>query len=132
MQNAKYLEVDARPRYWEDANVNGIYDTDGTLIPCRVGDSFKPIIDLDEGKIINWTIGIAADIHYKVCDNGDYWLLDADKVRIAEREDNYVPCDFLCFGDEGDSDYIIMKVQPDGTIEDYVKPTRFELFEPIV
>ena len=38
----KYLQVDARVRYWEDAAVNDVEDEKGDLIPCREYDSWRP------------------------------------------------------------------------------------------
>ena len=74
--DVKYLAVNAEVRYWEDASVNGVEDQDGTLIPCRHGDSWRPTIEIDTGKIINWPNGTTANIHYKVCAAGSYALLD--------------------------------------------------------
>ena len=62
------LRVSAGVRYWEDASVNGVEDTDGTLIPFRKGDLWCPIIDLETGQIYDWPAGANAYIHYKVCD----------------------------------------------------------------
>lgn len=53
------LLVDAGVRYWEDASVNGIEDEKG-LIPCRDGERWKPIIDIESGVITNWTKGVVA------------------------------------------------------------------------
>ena len=69
------LLIDANVRYWEDATVNGVSDDDGDLIPCREGDSWRPIINIDSGLITNWEKGKDASIHYKVCDDGEYWRL---------------------------------------------------------
>jgi hypothetical protein len=131
MKNARYLEVDARVRYWEDATVgctvDGVYaelsDADGRLIPLRDGDSWKPIIDLQDGKILNWPAGYTADIHYKVADDGDYYLLNELKQRVAKWSSHYVPVWFLYFdSDSKDDDYITMTVDANGSIENYKKP----------
>lgn len=118
---ARTLEVDAEPRYWEDATVNGATDDDGTLIPGRVGDAWRVRIDLASGRIADWPEGTTADIHYKVCDQGLYWLLDAAGERIAEYGSSYVPS-AMCHGGQGFGDYIIMRVGPDGQIADYTVP----------
>ena len=47
-----HLIVSAAVRYWEDATVNGEADTEGKLIPLRVGDAWEPTIELATGKII--------------------------------------------------------------------------------
>ena len=108
------LKVDAEVRYWEDASVNGIDDEDGTLIPCRVGDAWCPIIDLATGKIEGWPENTIASIHYKVCDAGRYSLLDADGKEVCVK-DGYVP-DIMAPAGDGGGDYIIMQVGPDGAI----------------
>ncbi len=123
---AQYIEVNANVRYWEDASVNGHDDPDGTLIPCRSGNMWKPIIDIGEGCIINWPIGTTAYVHYKVCDEGEYWLLDSEGKRIAKYKDDYVPNSFLCHGDEGYGDYIIMDINSYGKIRKYTKPSIVE------
>lgn len=43
--NVAFLQVSAGVRYWEDATVNGTKDTDGDLIPFRVGEYWKPKIN---------------------------------------------------------------------------------------
>ena len=114
-----YLAVEAEPRYWEDTTVNGIADENGSLIPCKAGALWKPIIELSSGKIINWEIGKSADIHYKVCDQGEYFLLDANQNKIKKYYDYYVPDEVLCVDNEGYGDYIIMSVGADGVIKNY-------------
>jgi hypothetical protein len=108
------LKVEADVRYWEDAEVNGISDDDGTLIPCRVGDAWCPIIDLETGKIADWPENTIASIHYKVCDAGRYALLDDDGNEVCAK-DGYVPA-IMCPAENGYGDYIIMKVGSDGVI----------------
>ena len=118
---ATYIEVEAEVRYWEDATVNGQEDTTGTLMPFRFGDKWCPTIRLEDGWIVNWPEGTAADIHYKVCDQGEYWLRDEEK-RIAKWSGYYVPNDFLCHGDQGYGDYIIFKVDESGLIQGWKVP----------
>lgn len=113
----KYLQVSAGVRYWEDTTVSGIKDEEGDLIPCREHERWCPLIDIDSGKILNWKEGIEADIHYKVCDDGTYKLLDENKEVIKER-DGYVP-DIMCPTEQGYGDYIIMKVDASGNIENW-------------
>lgn len=117
--NAKFIEVDAGVRYWEDATVNGVQDEAGT-IPLKDGDRWRPTIELATGAVLNWPHGVVADIHYKVCDDGEYWLLDEAKTRIAKSKGHYVPNDILCVGDNGFGDYIILTIGPDGLIPGWV------------
>lgn len=118
-----YIEVDAEVRYWEDARINGAEDTDGSLIPLRTGSRWTPVIRLEDGRIEGWPEGVVARIHYKVCDQGEYWILDSEKRRIARWAGDYVPDEYLCHGDHGYGDYIIFSVRGDGVIEKYRQPT---------
>ncbi len=108
-----HLIVDAAVRYWEDATVNGKEDTDGTLIPFRSGDRWQPIIALATGKILGWPEGVSADIHYKVCDAGSYWLGDGHGKKLAKWRGHYVPDRYL----------IVFRVGPTGMIEGWTTPT---------
>lgn len=119
---ATYIEVSAGVRYWEDAAVDCVEDADGSLIPMRKGDNWEPVIRLADGAIMEWPDGVTADVHYKVCDAGEYWLLDDERRRVAKWAGFYVPNDFLCHGDNGYGDYIIFKVGPDGLIEGWIQP----------
>lgn len=122
LTDAAYIEVDARVRYWEDATVNGHADVDGK-VPLRYGDCWKPVIRLSDGQISNWPACILADIHYKVCDEGLYWLLDAEGKRIASWKGHYVPDSILCVGENGFGDYIAFSVGGDGVIVGWQTPT---------
>jgi hypothetical protein len=112
----EYLFVEAGVRRWDDGIMNGIEDKDGN-IPCRDGDCWKPLININTGKIVNWTQGVRATIHYKVCDNGTYKLLDVNMELIKKIRD-YVP-KMLSPKAEGWGDYIIMDINPDGQINDW-------------
>lgn len=111
----KYLQVKAGARYWEDATVNGTEDKEGDLIPCRDGDYWKPLIDLETGKILNWEQGKKAHVHYKVCDDGTYQLLN-EKKEIVKEIDRYVPS-ILCPKDNGYGDYVILDINEEGIID---------------
>ena len=116
------LVVDARVRYWEDAEVNGVSDEEGDMIPLKDGDSWKPVIDMATGRLQNWPVGTTADIHYKVCDDGDYWLANSEGEKLAKWKGHYVPDAFLCVGDRGYGDYIIVNVNAIGYIEGWKTP----------
>ena len=119
--SATYLKVVAPPRYWEDTKVNGQKDVDGTLIPFREGDNWCPIIELSNGRVLNWP-EITARIYYKVCDEGSYYLLDDNKDLIGKWAGFYVPDDFLCHGGNGYGDYIILSIDKFGMIKDWKLP----------
>ena len=116
MKNYKYLQISAKPRYWEDAIINGKNDING-VIPFRNNDVWEIIIDIANGKVIDWK-DIDAKIYYKVCDEGEYFILDKNKNKILKYNSDYVP-DILSINDEGFGDYIIMNINKDGFIEDF-------------
>lgn len=109
----KFCQVKVEPRYWEDATVNGVEDVEGTLLPCINGKLWEPLIDIDNGVIVNWESGKRARVHFKVCDAGSYYLMDEDKNVILSIEDDYVP-NKLIPGEYGD--YIVMDIDEEGKI----------------
>ena len=121
VEDATHFLANAEVRYWEDAYVNGVEDGDGRLIPGRIGSIWVAKIEIATGKVCDWPKGTSADIHYKVCDAGEYWLLNEAGEKLAWRS-GYVPGAFLCHGDNGFGDYIILKIGPDGQIADYKRP----------
>lgn len=134
---AIYLKVDAGVRYWQDAYINGIRDTDcdktdgSPNMPCAeyVGEQkrvlrgndwrWRPLIEIETGKIVNWQQGITANVHYKVCDDFACDILDANEEVITSYDD-YVP-DAMCPADEGYGDYIIMNIDENGFIQGWKK-----------
>jgi len=114
----KTLAVKACVRYWEDTEVNGVEDTNGHLIPCRDGDLWCPIIDIDSGVINNWKQGVKAEVLYKVCDYGSYYLQDSEGNTILSIEDYYVP-EILYPKNNGYGDYIIMDIDENGKIANF-------------
>ena len=119
---ATHIEVRAKVRYWEDATVNGAEDLDGTLIPFRDGDLWCPRIRLADGLIEGWPQGMVASIHFKVCDEGEYWLTNSGGARVAKWHGHYVPDEFMCHGSSGYGDYIIIHVGGDGVIAKWRQP----------
>lgn len=117
-----HLIVEAGVRYWEDATVNGKEDVYGSLIPFRRGNSWCPVIELKTGRIIGWPVGTVADVHYKVCDDGEYWLGEESGRKRSKWKGSYVPDDLLCIGGRGYGDYIIMKICADGQVEGWKPP----------
>ena len=111
----KTLIVKAGVRYYEDATINGMPDIEENLTPCKQGNLWCPIIDIDTGIITNWEIGKTADIHFKVCDNGSYYIQDSEGNTVLSIEDDYVP-KMLCPKSNGYGDYIIMEIDENGQI----------------
>lgn len=121
------MEVFASVRYWEDSEINGIEDTeDGDNIPCKNGENWCPVINIDTGVIENWEKGKTANIHYKVVDRCSFGILDNKGEIIFKQEDDYVPS-ILCPKEDGFGDYIIMDISEDGIIQDWNKHKLFEL-----
>ena len=115
----KTLVVKAKPRYWEDATIDGKDDTErGLYVPCKNGDIWNPFIDIDSGTVVNWDKGVKANIHYKVCDECGYELLDDDGNVIISFDDGYVPTT-LSPKENGYGDYIIMDIDENGKIENW-------------
>ncbi|MRJ07289.1 hypothetical protein EDL99_00115 [Ornithobacterium rhinotracheale] len=123
--DVKYLLAKCKVRYWEDAKVNGVKDTNGDLIPCRDGEIWAPLIDVDKGVIVNWEKGKEALIYYKVCDEGTYTFLDENHDEFTKIE-GYVPS-FMSPAAEGFGDFVMMRVDEEGKINkwDYKKILRY-------
>jgi len=112
-----YLRTKIGVRHWEDATVNNVEDTEGKLIPLREGDYWCPTINIDTGKIINWEIGTIASIHYKCCDDGEYWLIAVDGFEL-KYPSYYVP-NILDLYEDSYGDYVIMNIDKNGYIKDW-------------
>lgn len=117
--DVKFLKADCGVRYWEDGKVNGVDDDDDNpAMPFASKDGWKILIDIEAGAILDWPKGTAADVHYKVCDAGVYSLLDADRKEVKQI-DGYVPS-IMCPEGNGYGDYVIMKIDGDGRIANFV------------
>jgi len=121
MENAKYIEINASVRNPSSSILNGSEDESGKMPLIRF-QMWNPVIELETGKILNWPEGNTAEINYKVCDSGEYWLLDEQKNRILKWKGYYVPDDILCTKRNGYGDYIIFDIQEDGTIKNWKTP----------
>lgn len=84
--NLKYFELNVWPRYTEDAEINGEDDKEMENNPqmpflIKEGSEYRwnIIIDIETGSVVDWPKGVTADVHYKVCDEGEYSLLDSEK-----------------------------------------------------
>ncbi|MBW9334541.1 hypothetical protein FEE59_13565 [Herbaspirillum sp. RU 5E] len=119
--NAIYIEVEAGCRYWEDGSINGQEDAEGKM-PHRREDYWCPVIRLADGVVMDWPADTEADIHYKVCDDGSYYLLNENRERIGKWAGYYVPDDILCPGTNGYGDYIILKIDRNGSIANWTPP----------
>ncbi len=115
---AKYIDLALAVRY-DDEDL--AYDA-----PLRDGNSWKALINLDEGCIENWPVGKRLSFHdMKVCDEGIYILLDADRKEITRRN-GYAP-NRLLPGNYGD--YLSLDVDENGKITNWLKSPSLEDFE---
>lgn len=93
--------------------------------PMRKGDMFNVLIDVDEKKVIDWPVGKTLDIYMKVCDQGTYILLDADKEEILSKQDGYCPNNLLpgAYGD-----YLELKIDENGIVTNWLDSPDFSDF----
>lgn len=139
----KYLGATMGVRYWCDCE----YSTDGEnwIDPCvedteeesenmkkmtplvvnkdigyRPSDYWEIVIDIDNGRVLNWPENFWLKTHYKVCDDGEYVFLDKEGKEVVnitkEYEQYYVP-DFLALEDSGYGDYVYLNIDNEGNIE---------------
>lgn len=144
-QDIRYLRATMGVRYWVDCEYsddNGetwhgdFDDTDEEsdrimkLTPCVVKKDIgynernylELLIDLNEGKVLNWPNGFCLDTHYKVCDDGEYVFLDENMqevINITKEYGQYYVPDFLAIGDSGYGDYVYIHINSDGSITDF-------------
>ena len=115
-------------RYWEDSEINGVEDdANNPKMPCvesvehfyygQKKLAWCPIIDLDNGRILNWCRGEVAKIHYKSCDENVVVIKDRNGEEI-KKYTGYVPR-FLDPCREGFGDYVIMEIDSNGYIRDF-------------
>ena len=158
-QDIRYLRATMGVRYWvdckysEDNGKTWNRDFDDTheeseriksITPCVVrknigydeSDYLELIIDLEEGKVLNWKDGFCLNTNYKVCDDGEYVFLDKDMNEVVnitkEYKQYYVP-DFLSVEDTGYGDYVYLNIDGTGHIEhfDVVKSEIEKYFEDL-
>ena len=144
-QDIRYLRATMGVRYWMDCEYsddNGetwhgdFDDTDEEserimkLTPCvvrknigyRESNYLELLIDLNEGKVLNWPKGFCLKTYYKVCDDGEYVFLDENMnevVNITKEYDQYYVPDFLAIEDRGYGDYVYININGDGSIENF-------------
>jgi hypothetical protein len=123
----KYFCLDVNARYLEDATVNGeediCYDDQvkgkESIMPFMRTEGkerfWKIKIDVETGAVVDWPKDKMADIHYKVCDEGTYWLEDANGNEIHKIE-SYVPGILDFYGDSY-GDYLVMTIKEGRILE---------------
>ena len=144
-QDIRYLRATMGVRYWVDCDYSddngktwhGNFDDTKEeserimkLTPCivrkdigyRESNYLELLIDLNEGKVLNWQNGFCLKTHYKVCDDGEYVFLDKDMnevVNITKEYDQYYVPDFLAIEDNGYGDYVYINIDGNGNIENF-------------
>lgn len=111
------------PLCWDTSEINDMMDNgDVPKMPCvkeleKGTFAWCPIINLDNGQIINWEKGVRANIHYKSVDENYIDILDTAS-NVVKNYEGYVP-DILDPHHEGYGDYVIMEVDSNGYIVDF-------------
>lgn len=120
--NAKYIIIRAYTMFFDDSFINGNKDSNYVPnMPCIAEEDncWQPIIDIDEGKILDWPNDIEANIIYQV--NGDCEIIcktKDDKTICTNENYKYVP-KFLSPGEKECDYYIQMNVSKNGHIENW-------------
>lgn len=120
----RIVKVKAGVRYFEDANVKSPISSwyedepDSPTIPCVVDECWCPEIDPNTGKILNWTEGWEAQIHYKVCDDCEIEYYEEGE-KICNNDGEYYVPEFLSPKENGYGDYMIMDIDSSGQIQDW-------------
>lgn len=94
--------------------------------PLRDGDMWKGTVEINTGKILDWPVGKSGDMYMKVCDEGSYYLLDAEGKEVLSIEGNYVPNNLIP-GEFGD--YIELNIDKNGIITNWPKRPSLEDFK---
>lgn len=156
----KYLRATMGVRYWCDCEYS--IDGENWIDPCvedteeesenmkkmtpfvvtkdigyRPSDYWEIIIDIDNGKVLNWPDNFWLKTHYKVCDDGEYVFLDEnleEVVNITDKYEQYYVPDFLALEDSGYGDYVYLNIDNDGNIEHAHKMRAWikDYFEEII
>jgi len=131
-KNCKYVLCSIGVRYWEDATVNGVEDTeDGENIPCKEDEYWNIKIDVDTGIIQDWDNTKTATTHYKSCDENVFEFLD-DEENVITRYDGYVPEFLECTGENGYGDYVLLEIEKNGQIKNWKPYECIEFLEKVL
>jgi hypothetical protein len=115
----KFVKVALAVRYDEEDMPNDF--------PLRSGDMWNATIEIDTGKILDWPAGKSGEFYMKVCDCGNYYLLDENKAVVASIEEDYVPNGVIP-GEYGD--YAEFKINESGIVKNWPKSPRLDAFFP--
>lgn len=142
--NIKYLEICVSPRYYEDGTIKNPGETnwhsmneDGSGVPMVVENkeyyekiwgedtfeksyeksTWRVIVDVDSGNIMDWPKGYCISVGWKVVDQGYYALYD-DNMNLITDYQGYVP-DCLGIDDNSYGDYFEFHTDENGHIENW-------------
>lgn len=96
----------------------GIWSKTKTIMTRK---DWCPVIDVNEGKVLDWPEGFVLDTGFKVCDQGVYVYSNYDEAQQIISTDcgeYYVPNWLDSLGD-GYGDYLQITINGDGTIQDW-------------
>ena len=118
----KYVRVRAGVRNWGNSYVNGERDDEYNpkmpLIQEIEGwKNWVFDIDIKTGKIKDWPKGTTAKTSYKTCDDNTISFIGYNG-KVLREVDCYVP-DFLAIEDCRYGDYICIKIDEDGKINNF-------------
>ena len=109
---------------YTDTWMDELYENEYPLVSKGI---WSGIINLKTHKLLNWKPEYGSlYLQAKVCDSGTYFLLDKDKKTICKIAD-YVPNGLIPEVDDC-GDYIRLRINEDGTIENWFEEPDFSDF----
>ena len=135
----KFIKLCAGVRYIEDCAINEEkfdknkhFYTDVPFLKESDCDYYNyewtPEIDVENGRILNWTKGTTLYTWFKVCDCCAFEYIDKD---IHIKYDNYVP-DFISINHHGYGDYIYLTIDENGYIKDWDKESCIKFIKDLI
>lgn len=119
----KYLKCKIHVVNFGEAEVNGIEEEEeNPKMPLIYNDRWYITIDLDLGKILNWTQGTTARTWYRVFEEGNsYQYLDENLEQISIHTRCFLHRLAIWDGESGYVKRITLDIEADGTIKDFIK-----------
>lgn len=119
-----YLPYNEEQCSYTDNWLGELYENKYPLVSKGI---WSAIIDLKTHKLLNWNQEYGSlYFQAKICDSGTYFLLDKDKKVICKITD-YVPNGLIPEADDY-GDYIRLRINYDGTIENWPEKPNFSDF----
>ena len=89
-------------------------------IPCKYDNVIVLNINIENGQILNWTIGVSANVLLNAENKGTYYLENSKGDIVAILQNEYVPS-ILRINDPTNINYVNIDVDENGFIENYQK-----------